>query len=249
MVRYEAEKSKAGNLQLQKENTQQQVIFWSAIALFIAVANIARIRYRKRRQQMELASRLAIQANQLKTSQKVHDVVANRLYRLMTEIEHSDIIDKEVLLDKIEELYNRSRDISYEPSEPVHHNFQHTISELTTSFSSPSTKVYVTGNNQSYWNRISTKAQLEIEQVLQELLINMKKHSGAQNVVLKFDREEHTIRIQYTDDGVGLPSPFKSGNGLTNTGNRIKSIGGTLTFEETMKGLKILISIPTASTI
>lgn len=248
LVRYEAQKNKADNLQLQKDNAQKNVQLWFAIVIFVAVGIIAIIWYRRRKQKMELASRLAIQANQLKTSQKVHDVVANGLYRIMAEIEHKDTIEKEPLLDNIEVLYERSRNISYEPAEVVQHDFQNTISDLLTAFASPTIGVYVTGNSQAIWNRITTQSQGEIEQVLQELMINMKKHSAAQNVVLKFDFQENTIQIHYKDDGVGLPSSFKYGNGLTNTVNRINGIGGRFTFEPTTKGLHIRISIPTVST-
>lgn len=255
LVRYEAEKNKADNLQLQKDNAQkkvqllrQQVILGFTIAFFVAAGIIARIWFRKRKQQMESASRLEIQENQLKTSQQVHDVVANGLYRIMTEIEHENTIKKETLLDKIEVLYERSRNISYEPSAAAHNDFSGTVSGLLTAFASSTTKVYVTGNSKSFWDLITTMAQLEIEQVLQELMINMKKHSDAQNVVIKFESHNDKIQILYIDDGVGFPADFHYGNGLTNTENRIKRIGGNFTFEEISKGLKIRIYIPTVPT-
>jgi signal transduction histidine kinase len=252
LIRYEVAQNKSVNLELQKDNAQkklqllwQQVIIGVAIALFIAIGFTLHGRYRKRQLQTEAASRLAIETHQLKTSQKVHDVVANGLYLIMADLQYRETIEKEPLLDKIDVLYERSRDISYEPPAVTHHDFQTTISALVTAFASPTTKVYVTGNDQSIWDRISNQAQLEIEQVLQELMINMKKHSAAQTVVLKFESQGDTIQIHYKDDGVGLPSTFKYGNGLTNTGNRINRIGGNLTFEPTTKGLQIRISIPT----
>jgi tetratricopeptide (TPR) repeat protein len=255
LVRYEAEKNKADNLKLQKDNAQknvqllrQRVIFGFTIAFVVAAGIIARIWYRKRRLQMESASRLAIQEHKLKTSQQVHDVVANGLYLIITEIEHGDAIEKERLLDKLEVLYERSRNLSYEPPEAAHNDFSGAVSGLLTAFASSTTKVYVTGNSKSLWNRITTEAQMEIEQVLQELMINMKKHSAAQNVVLKFESHQDMIQIHYLDDGVGLPSTFQYGNGLTNTENRIKNIGGQFTFESTAKGLNIRISIPTVLT-
>lgn len=247
LVRYEAEKNKADNLQLQKDNAQkkvqllrQQVILAFTIAFFVAVIAW----YRKRKQRIESALRLA----QLKTSQKVHDVVANGLYCIMTEIEHENTIEKETLLDKIEVLYERSRNISYEPSGAAHNDFSGTISGLLTAFASSTTKVYVTGNSKPLWDRITTQAQLEIEQVLQELMINMKKHSDAQNVVIKFESHNDKIQILYIDDGIGFPADFHYGNGLTNAENRIKRIGGNFTFEEISKGLKIRIYIPTVPT-
>lgn len=255
LIRYEAEKNKTDNLQLQKDNAQkkeqllrQRVILWSMIALFVTGGIIGRMWYRKRKQRIESASRLAIQEHQLKTSQQVHDVVANGLYLIMTEIEHGDAVEKDSLLDKLEVLYERSRNLSYEPPEAVHNDFSEVVSKLLTAFSSAATKVFITGNSNALWNRITIEAQTETEQVLQELMVNMKKHSGAQNVVLKFAPHENMIQIHYTDDGAGLPADFQYGNGLTNTENRIKRIGGNFIFEETSKGLKIRISIPTFTT-
>lgn len=255
LVRYETEKSKADNLLLQKDNAQknvqllqQQAVILCTLVFFVAAIIVVRNWYRKRRQQMEAAARLTIQESQLKTSQKVHDVVANGLYRVMTGIEHKDTIDKEQLLDEIEVLYERSRNISYEPPEVPHLDFQSTISGMLKAFGSPTTNVYVTGNSQSLWDRITPQAQLEVEQIMQELMVNMKKHSQADNVVVKFETLQNSLQIFYSDDGVGLPINIKYGNGLTNTGNRIKGIGGNITFGETTKGLKICISIPTVST-
>jgi signal transduction histidine kinase len=241
LIRYEAEKNKADNLQLQKDNAQKKVQLLqqqAAIAfmiVFVVVAGIiTRMWLRKRKQQMEFEKR----ADKLKTSQKVHDVVANRLYRIMTELEHKDITDKESLLDQIEELYERSRDISYEMPKAINNDFSGTISAMRTAFAGTTTSVYVTGNSKQLWDRITSQAQLEIEQVLQELMINMKKHSCAQNVVLKFESHPNFIQIHYSDDGNGLPPSFKYNNGLTNTENRIQSIGGNIIFEKTLKGLK-----------
>lgn len=88
--------------------------------------------------------------------------------------------------------------------------------------------------------------QRELTYILQELMVNMKKHSAAANVVVKFEDMGNQIKIQYADDGIGLPSDFQYGNGLANTENRIASIGGKITFgNSTEQGLHILILIPT----
>ncbi len=250
LVRYDAEKNKVDNLQLQKDNAQKelQIITLIAITLilltFIATGIFL---YRKRKQRIEFNARHAIQEHQLKTSQKVHDVVANGLYTIMTAIEHQDIIEKEPLLDKIEILYEQSRDISYEQPSITHQHFQNKIAELLASFASVTTKVLTVGNTETLWANTSAQTQLEIEQILQELMVNMKKHSRANNVIIKFERLNGLIHIQYTDNGVGIPNEIIYGNGLTNTENRIKMLGGQITFDRTVvKGLKIRISFPTA---
>jgi tetratricopeptide (TPR) repeat protein len=256
LIRYEAEKSKADNLQLQKDNAQkttQLVIQRFALAFIVlvfiyAVVSLVR-RYRRRRRQIEIESRQAIQAHQLKTSQRVHDVVANGLYRVMTDLEHKDPIDKEVLIDKIELLYEQSRNISYETPVASVLPFHVKMDELLKSFGSDHVKVVIFGNGPSLWDHIDTQVQQEVEHILQELMVNMKKHSQARSVMIKLIRQNGRIEILYTDDGIGFSPQVKQGNGLRNTGNRIGRIGGEITFEHSAKGVRIHISFPTAQSL
>ncbi|MCK7553967.1 tetratricopeptide repeat protein [Chitinophaga sedimenti] len=249
LIRYEAEKNKSDNLQLQKDNAQKElqlIMQRLALAASILLLVLAIYWYRKRRRQIEAASRQAIQEHQLATSQKVHDVVANGLYRIMTHIEHNEAIDKELLIDKIEDLYERSRDISYETPAISLTPFHEKIDLLMQSFASEQTRVGIVGNAAPIWDHVHPQAQPEVEHILQELMINMKKHSQAQNVLIKFEHRNNQVHIHYSDDGVGISPQVKYGNGLLNTGNRIEKIGGHSTFEHSNRGLKIHIYFPTA---
>lgn len=251
LIRYEAAKSKADNLQLQKDNAQrktqlviQRFILAITVLFFVTAVIVLILRHRRRQQQVEMASRQKIQENQLKTSQKVHDVVANGLYRIMTNLEYKTAMDKEDLLDKIELLYERSRDISYEDPTSSQVPFYVKIDDLLTSFGSDQVKVLIVSNGPVFWDRIDTQIQHEVEHILQELMVNMKKHSQADSVMVKFERQNGRVQITYTDNGIGISSQVKYGNGLRNTENRIKSIGGKYTFEHPDKGVKIHISFP-----
>jgi signal transduction histidine kinase len=252
LIGYEAEKNKADNLVLQKDNTekkiqilQQRIILYGILLLFLFVAFIAILWYRKRRQRMVMEARDSIREHQLKISQKVHDVVANGIYQIMAGLEHHGAIEKEHLADKLEILYEQSRDISYEHPTKLLRDFQEEIDWLLTSFATQTTKVFIVGNNINTWHNTSANIKNELLQVLQELMINMKKHSCAHNVVARFERQGNQISIQYQDDGVGLPASFQYGNGLTNTGNRIKGIGGQIIFDRAAtNGLKVRVSFP-----
>src|SRR5215203_3619420 len=118
-----------------------------------------------------------IRKQQLKTSKKVHDVVANSIYQIMTDIEHKDAVEKERLLDKLEAVYEQSRDISYEPIEKNYHDFHRTVRELLSTFATPTTKVLIVGNEKDLWAGIKEQVKKELKHVLQELMINMRKHS------------------------------------------------------------------------
>nr|WP_246496635.1 tetratricopeptide repeat-containing sensor histidine kinase [Chitinophaga varians] len=253
LIRYEAAKSKADNLQLQKDNAQrktqlviQRFVLVLTILFFSAGGIVLILRSRRRRQQIEFKSRQTIQENQLKTSQKVHDVVANGLYRIMADLEYKTAVDKEELIDKIEVLYERSRDISYETPTISTIPFPDKIDNLLESFSSDHIKVLIFGNGPVLWNRINTQIQHEVEHILQELMVNMKKHSQASSVMIKFESQNDQVQILYTDNGIGIPAQVTYGNGLKNTETRIKRIGGKYRFEHPVKGVKIHISFPIA---
>lgn len=254
LIRYETEKHKADNLKLQQDITnkkyqiiKQRIILISVLCLVITAAVVGILWYKKRKQRIELEAQNRIKESRLKTSKKVHDVVANGLYRVMAEIENQKHIDREGILDRLENMYEKSRDISYE-AENVDvklQNFNEKIADLLTSFASETTKVLTAGNEPELWYTADDRIKHEIEHVLQELMVNMRKHSRATHVVLRFEQEDNCIHIHYTDNGVGMKKGIRYNNGLTNTGNRIKAIDGQIIFDTNIeRGLKIHISFP-----
>lgn len=252
LIRYEAEGRKLENLSLQQENAEkgvqilkQRLTMIIVIAFFALLGIIGYFLTKRRRQKILADSQNAIREERLKTSRKVHDVVANGLYRVMSEIEHDPLIKKEYLLDQIENLYEQSRDISYEKDSYTDQTPWTAIDSLLNSFAGSQTRVLTVGNSMQVWEDVSRPALKEMEQVLQELMVNMKKHSRAGNVVFRFERLPGKISIQYSDDGVGWPPGFTPGNGLSNTENRISRLGGHIKFENGhSRGVMITISLP-----
>jgi tetratricopeptide (TPR) repeat protein len=247
LIRFETEKHKADNLQLQKENNIRNTYIISLVMVMILGTLIILFWYQKRKEKLALETQNTICESQLKTSKKVHDVVANGLYRLLSQLENAPKIDNHQLLDDIEVLYEQSRDISYEDEQQssLAHNFDEVVRKLLTSFASENKKVLIIGNNNTLWEKVQEPVKYELLQVLQELMVNMKKHSGASHVSLKFEEEGSQIKVLYLDNGKGLQNGWKKGNGINNTGNRIFDIGGKLTFENGEQGgLKIQINFP-----
>ncbi|MGJ1195828.1 ATP-binding protein [Sphingobacterium spiritivorum] len=245
LIRYETEKHKAENLKLQQDNTKKGFMLVSLLFLVLSGSVIVIILYRKRKQRLELKAETAIRENQLRTSKKVHDVVANGLYRVMTEIENQEDLNRENVLDKLEDMYEKSRDISYEKIEFEHQNFHEKIAALLRSFATDHVKVVLIGNTGELWKKVDAKVKYEVEHILQEFMVNMKKHSGASNVAVKFERNDNRIQISYSDNGTGIKDTLQFKNGLKNTGTRIENIQGAINFEtQTERGLKIQFSFP-----
>lgn len=251
-IRYESEKSKEENLILQKDNTEKKyqlikqkslLIGGLILAFFTIVVSI--VVYRKRKQRLELEAQNAIRENQLKTSKKVHDVVANGLYRIMTKLDNQEALKDDPIVDEIEELYEKSRDISYEEKQFTVQNFHEKLTTLLKSFATSTTEVLIIGNDADIWDQISAATKYELEHILQELMVNMKKHSQASKVILQFEQEANQLKIYYSDNGIGMSREKPFNNGLTNTGNRMNGIKGTITFDTAVeKGLKIQLSFP-----
>lgn len=253
LIRYNVEKNKADNLKLQKDNSEkryqiieQNLRFYLTLAGFVLLMVIAFRWYSKRKKRMEHEARKAVHESQLKASKKVHDTVANDIYRVMKKIEYDPVLDKDWVLDNIEDVYQRSRDISYEIVEEPAADFHNQLSELLKSFATGETKVVLVGNDEVLWKKINAVHKIEIKCILQELMVNMKKHSHATNVVVKFEDSSGQCSISYFDDGVGFPEKTLYKNGLKNTGNRIKAIQGKIIFDTgSGKGLRIRLSFPT----
>ncbi|HCE54855.1 MAG TPA: hypothetical protein DER05_07555 [Lutibacter sp.] len=91
---------------------------------------------------------------------------------------------------------------------------------------------------------INKEKQIELYRILQELMVNMRKHSEASLVAITFQNIKNQYTINYSDNGLGLnleTLTFK--NGLANVETRIKSINGTITFDSALNnGFKAFIS-------
>ena len=81
----------------------------------------------------------------------------------------------------------------------------------------------------------------EIYRILQELMVNMNKHSKATRVTIALKTEGKENRITYTDNGVGSKNIEKI-NGLQNAQNRMQEVGGSFSFETSRgNGFKAII--------
>lgn len=242
LIKFDVEKIKTDNAEKQIKILQRNIGIATLSSVLILGAFWGLFWYKRRQRENELK----IKENQLRLSKKVHDVVANGIYQVMTKIENQENFDKDRALDELEFVYEKSRDISYaKPEINDSVEFAEDIFNLISSFESSCIKTFLIGNSTKIWKGVNEPAQNEIFQIIRELLVNMKKHSQATLVAFKFERNDSLVQIQYTDNGIGIPGDIIHGNGLTNTVSRIEKIKGTIIFDnKTEKGLKIYISFP-----
>lgn len=229
------------------ENQKNQKIIY--LLLFIVSILIALfIIYIIRKKNKEREKTIGYET-ETRISKKLHDELANDVFNTMTFIQTQDLhnpTNKENILQSLDSIYGKARNISQQNSNvTTGKDFGKVIDEMLMSYKSDEVNVIKKGNNAINWEKLSVEKQIQIHRVLQEILVNMKKHSQATHVAIVFESLEKNIRIRYSDNGIGFDNERKTKNGLHNMENRILSIKGSITFEsEINKGVKINIEFP-----
>ncbi len=246
LIRFESEKTKSENLILQKEKVlqkfkmeKQKLMIWLLIVIFVCAGSAGLMWVRRRRKRLILEAENKLQEQRLDFSKKVHDVVANGLYEVISTIENQNDIPKEKILDKLEIMYEKSRDLSYEDHQEI--EFYEKISGLIGSFDNDETRIIIIGNDSTFWEDISADACEELFQVIRELLVNMKKHSDASQVIIRFNKNDMFNEISYSDNGIGISENKEEKNGFTNIRSRLRKINADMTIDKNSPGLKLLI--------
>jgi signal transduction histidine kinase len=103
---------------------------------------------------------------------------------------------------------------------------------------------------------LPTRACGEVARVVQEALVNVRKHSGARNVVVRLAVSEGVCRLAIDDDGRGFPfagrlsavDQEQTHQGPVVIKERVRLLGGELTVEsDPGRGARLEISFPVAT--
>lgn len=183
-------------------------------------------------------------------SKKLHDELANDVYQTMAFTETQDLSsleNREVLLNNLDAIYSRTRNISKENSvieTGIH--FVTNLKEMLSSFNTNEVNVLINGLDTINWSTMEISKKITVYRVLQELLVNMKKHSQCSLAVITFNKNENRLKIDYNDNGaVKSKEEINLKNGLLNIESRIQAIKGTFAFDaKSNKGFKVSFSFP-----
>ncbi|WP_036156647.1 tetratricopeptide repeat-containing sensor histidine kinase [Maribacter forsetii] len=222
----EEQKKTQASILLQEIESRKRLAYQAlAFIIFLILVGsyfIYRNRYRK-------AKIEEIYKTETRIAKKVHDEVANDMYKVMTSLEKNLGVE-DTILDEMEKIYTKTRDISRENSAiDLSEDFGLQLNDLLLGYKNDKVKVITRNLSKMPWDTVPELKKTTIYRVLQELMTNMRKHSQASFVTLIFEKEGSKMRINYKDNGVGCDL-FKK-NGLQHTESRIASINGTINFE------------------
>ncbi|WP_394773782.1 sensor histidine kinase [Flavobacterium sp.] len=188
--------------------------------------------------------------SETRIAKKLHDELANDIYHTMAFAENKNLSipeNREQLLTNLDAIYSRTRDISKENTTIItDENYVWVLTEMIAGFNTPNTNLTINGLDTIIWTTIEENTQITIYRVLQELLVNMKKHSSASLVEINFKTLNKNIIINYSDNGYGIDiNDIAFKNGLHNVENRILSIKGEIDIDSGPgKGFKVFIKFP-----
>jgi signal transduction histidine kinase len=89
-------------------------------------------------------------------------------------------------------------------------------------------------------------ADVELLRVLQEALVNVRRHSAAPRVEVILSAQRRRMRAEVADDGRGFdPASVREGLGISGMRERASALGGWLEIEsEPGKGTSVRVEIP-----
>lgn len=256
-IKYDSKKEKEDNvnlksqkaenaLQLERQKNRNLLLYFVVGIIIMISIFISNFLVAKNKREKIITS----YNTEIRIAKKLHDELANDVYQTMAFAETQDLStahNKEVLLNNLETIYSRTRNISKENSivETGAH-FLPNLKEMMSGFNTNEVNILTNGIDSINWATIENNKKITIYRVLQELLVNMKKHSQCNLVVLTFKKNENKLQIEYSDNGIGATfDEKKSRNGLQNVENRIQAIKGTVTFDtKSNKGFKVTILFP-----
>ncbi len=240
-IKYDSEKATEES---QKQKKLKEYYLMSCgVLIGLGLFSFYKIRKKNRKKIKETAYN-----TETRIAKKLHDELANDVHNAIAFAETQNLentLNKDTLLENLETIYNRTRNISNENKAiDTSENYLDKLKAMLGTYNSSERNVII---NTTGFNHLKTSSEIKIiiYRVLQEFMVNMKKHSQSTLVTISIKSYKNELQINYSDNGIGCNNLLQLKNGLQNAENRIHSIFGTINFDtESGKGFKIKIMIP-----
>lgn len=255
-IKYDAKKEKDENAKLRLEKAENllslqkakylRIVFVIAFIFLVIIIAIL-IRYYKNKN--KVTEFKTSYNTETRIAKKIHDELANDVYQVIAFAESQPLSaesTKENLLQKLDDIYGRVRGISKENNRiETGTGFTKSMKEMLSAYNTNERNIIVNNLEDINWELIDDTKKITINRILQELMVNMKKHSRASLVLIKFESDQKSILIHYTDNGQGCDKTKMVKNGILNMESRIQAAKGSIDFDTAPdKGFKVKIAMP-----
>ncbi|XLS28235.1 sensor histidine kinase [Flavobacteriaceae bacterium M23B6Z8] len=188
------------------------------------------------------------QQEKKRISQELHDGVLSKLFGTRLNLDSLNLKNDEQTIqtrtkyiDELKSIEQEIRQISHDLNTEIYDSnlgYTEVISNLIASQAQLGNLEYkFQSDSQISWEAISNKVKIHLYRIIQEALQNINKHAQAKNIKLTFKKDNESLRIDISDDGVGFDNhKIKNGIGLKNIKSRVKEIGGKLQLDSAVGG-------------
>ncbi len=191
-------------LQLERQKNRNIVLYISIIFVLSGLLFLfLRLSKKGKKEKNE-----AIYISEARISKKLDAELANDLYHTISLIQKGNLEqneNKDQLLNNLENIYSKTRNISKENSFILtDENYISELKEMISGYKTEKVNILMQGFDTVRWSEIDKNKKIILYRVLQEVFLNMKKHSEATLVSTTFKINQKNIIVTYADNGIGI---------------------------------------------
>lgn len=172
----------------------------------------------------------------------LHDDIGTRIASLKFKISGNS----DILRSDLDEIIQIVRDISHNimPASIELFGLDVSVKELTDAFNTSTTIQF--SCNLKNADVLNSNTALSLYRVLQELMNNTLRHSGASQAEIHSHLQDKMFILYYADNGVGIPFHEENGIGMRSIENRLRMIGASAKWitGKDIKGMSLTIQLP-----
>lgn len=193
----------------------------------------------------------------IRIAQELHDGILGRLFGARLNLDSLNkrqdeeaIVSRNNYLVELKNIEQDIREISHDLNREKHalnNNFIGIVNNLIEQQETVSqAKVSFVVDMEIEWEKIENYIKINLYRILQEALLNINKYAQAENIRIEIIKQEKTLRLTVTDDGVGFSVSKKSkGIGLQNMLSRANACEATFDIKSKIgKGTTITVAFP-----
>lgn len=254
---------------LQRVSTMRYVV-WSVVLIVLLAAAVSLLLFLRRRQiargrarerefeafRRQTDLRLArkyidgLEAERTRLARELHDGICSDLLGLEMRMRHADPTPgaQREAVELLASMRESVRNISHELMPPA---LQYaTLDEMIGDYTShlelpPAVDLRYRSSSPDGWGDIPPKVSYELYRILQEVMSNLVRHSGATLIDVELRREARRIVCTVRDDGRAPDRRQQrtQGIGLRTVADRLRTIGGGMRLERTDTGTTLTLEI------
>ena len=232
----ELEISRLENEKALQKASQVRLGIYMGVIIIILFIIILMLQHKRKIQRKEAELNSAkryiegLENERKRLAKDLHDGVCSDLLGVIMQMKRSDVSDKDSAVEMLENIRSGVRTISHELMPP---SFQLTdLDEMLYDYFAKieeQTGIHIeyVSHSDCGWNQISHKVGYEVYRIVQEVLSNVIKYSGADKIDVQMKHGGEMLHLVISHDGNWETENKNGGIGMRTIDDRLKTIGGT----------------------